>query len=97
MLVRKDLTPSQIAVQAAHAAIFSTKEAPYLDEHPHLVICGLDSETKLKNAIDRLEANGIRCYSFYEPDIGNQLTAAATGIIRGQDRLHFKRFQLLNL
>lgn len=95
--MRKDLTPEQICVQIAHACVQSTKEAPYLDEHPHLVLCGIDSETKLKNAIDRLEASGIRCYSFYEPDIGNQLTAAATGIIRGKDRLHFKRFNLLKL
>lgn len=95
--MRNDLSSSQICVQAIHAAILSTKEAPYLDEHPHLVLCKLDSETKLKNAIDRLEASGIRCYSFYEPDIGNQLTAAATGIIRGKDRLHFKRFNLLKL
>lgn len=95
--MRKNLTPEQVCVQTAHAVALSTKEAPYLDEHPHLIVVALDSETKLKNAIDRLEASGIRCYSFYEPDIGNQLTAAATGIIRGKDRLHFKRFNLLKL
>lgn len=95
--MRKDLHPSQICVQVAHACVESTKHAPYSDEHPHLIVVALDSETKLNNAIARLEANGIPCYSFYEPDIGNQLTAAATGIVRGADRLQFKRFQLLNL
>lgn len=97
VLVRKDLTAAQICVQSGHACIESAKHNPYADEHPHLVVCGVDNETKLENCALRLEREGIRCFRFYEPDIGNQLTAVSTGIVSGQDRERFKRFQLLKL
>jgi len=97
VLVRKDLSPSQICVQSAHACIESTKHSPYEGEHPSVIVCGIDNETKLNNSAEKLEALGITCFKFREPDIGNQLTAIATVPIVGETRSHFRKFQLLKL
>jgi hypothetical protein len=95
-LVRKDLSPSQIAVQAIHAAIEVARSTLSPDdEHPHVVLCGVNSEQQLFNAMNRLQGLGIEIKPFYEADLGDQLTAIAAGPIYGEDRRHFRRYQLL--
>ena len=94
VFVRKDLTPSQIAVQASHAAIESTKKWPYMMDHPHLVVIGVKNENKLKKVLDSAKSNGILTAEFHEEDIG--MTAFATRpIIQDRDREIFKKYQLL--
>jgi peptidyl-tRNA hydrolase len=98
VLVRKDLSPSQQAVQAAHAAIeVARKHISSDEEHPHLVIAGVSSEVHLQNAYSRLKAHGVTVEPFYEADIGDELTAIASAPISGKDRHHFRRFNLINL
>ena len=91
------MSPDQICVQVAHACIESTKNKPYIEEHPHLVICGVDNETKLNSAVTRLESLGVRLHKFREADINDQLTAIASEIIYDTDRRHFRRYQLLKI
>ena len=96
IIVRDDLSPAQKAVQAGHASIeaaraFISKD----DEHPSLILCTAKSEEQLQRAADNLEANGIQLKRFYEPDIGNQMTAFATKPLSGDERKLFKKFQLL--
>ena len=77
VLVRTDLTPAQQMVQAVHAAI----EAARIDKagpHPHLVLCQVRSELELLQACHSLEAAGVRCALFREPDLGQQATSLAT-------------------
>lgn len=96
VLVRKDLSPRQQAVQSCHAAIEAARN--YIgpkDEHPSVIICSVKSEQKLAMCMEELTAKGIECQSFREPDIGNQMTAIASRPLKGEERKAFSRFQLM--
>lgn len=96
VLIRKDLSPRQQAVQAGHAAIESARNhLKSDDEHPSLIYCTIKSEQKLLMCADELRAQGIDCQIFREPDIGNQATALATRPLRGEERKALSRFQLM--
>jgi hypothetical protein len=96
VFVRTDLPKSQQAVQAAHAAIESTKKWPYFGDHPHLVICGIKNEEKLKQILDTADIHGILGAEFYEDDVG--MTAFATRpIISDKERRLFRKHELLRL
>ena len=78
MLVRKDLSVPQQAVQGGHAI------AEYLLHHPctvwdngTLVYLGVKSEDQLNLWGDKLTDRGIDWKGFREPDIGDQMTALA--------------------
>ena len=95
VIVRTDLSNSQQAVQSCHAVIEMTRENKIVGEHPSVIICGVKSEDKLKNAISRLQDNNVFFKEFREPDIGHQLTAVATEPIYGDDRKIFRKYQLI--
>lgn len=95
-ITRKDLSTPQQAVQAGHAAIEATRA--YLktdDEHPSLILCSMKGEAQLRRAADDIENQGIRIKRFFEPDIGNQMTAFATEPLSGEQRKLFRKFQLI--
>lgn len=94
VFVRKDLSGPQITVQACHAVLEAEKTHPYEGEHPHLIVFGIDNEIKLTNIYNKIK-DQVKCFAFYEPDIGNQLTAFATEIVAGEQRNLFKKYQLL--
>jgi hypothetical protein len=96
VIVRKDLSPAQKAVQSSHACIEVART--YIkpnDEHPSVIICEVRSEDKLKMVMTELEGK-IQFKTFQEPDIGNQFTALASEPIRGEQRKLFNRFQLIS-
>jgi hypothetical protein len=95
ILVRRDLSSPQQAVQSCHAAIEAALSFGRLPDHPSVIICGIATEAKLENALCRLNALGIRCHAFREPDIGNQLTAIACEPVYGEQRRIFRQYQLL--
>ncbi len=95
MLVRLDLTRSQQTVQAAHAAIEAARQLPIHETHPHLVICGIDDLYSLEKALGCLEFKGLSCFKFYEPDINNELTAIAVGLLRGKACRPLSKYKLL--
>lgn len=96
VLVRKDLSLSQQSVQAIHAAINAATHYLHKDDiHPHLVLCGVETEADLQKALDFARACDINCQPFYEADLGNQLTSFATAPLVGNARRHFKRYNLL--
>jgi hypothetical protein len=78
VLVRQDLTPAQQLCQAVHAA----HEAGIRFGNPSgissVVICTVPDQVSLLEAQQRLQWKGIQCYTFNEPDLGNQSTALAT-------------------
>jgi hypothetical protein len=92
-----DLPASQQAVQACHASIEAARFIDSNETHPHLVLCGISSESQLENAMCKAQAAGIRCFPFNEPDIGGQLTAFATEPLSEETRRHFRRYNLLCL
>lgn len=93
--MRRDLSPSQIAVQAAHAVYEAASLRNPESEHPHFVLLGIRNVQKLEQALDKIKESGIALKAFYEPDIGNQLTAFATEPV-SEDKKHlFKKFNCL--
>jgi hypothetical protein len=59
------------------------------------VVCGVRDEVRLGQCLDRLRAAGVRFCAFFEPDLGDQLTAAAAEPVRGQQRQVFRDLPLL--
>ena len=94
VIVRKDLPLPHLVVQAIHAAIAATYS---FGKHPqpHVVLCGVDNEQELKEAFEKLKGQGVVCCSYTEPDFGGQMTAIATGLLRGEQRKPLRRFKLL--
>ena len=92
VIVRKDLSPSQRTVQAAHAVAEYMKQNPDT-EWPNgtLVVLASKGLDHLKHWVWRLAARGVRYTEWREPDIGDELTAIA---IYGQ-REQFKSLQLI--
>lgn len=94
VLVRTDLPPGQIAVQATHAAIEAARRfLPPDSEHPHLVLCGVPSAERLLAAADYLFRRSVRHTVFREPDRGNEPTALATEPLIGDRRRPLDRFR----
>lgn len=97
MLVRRDLPPTQIAVQAIHAAIEATRHFLSLDHpHPHLVLCRVSSQRDLLAAADRLDRLGIRLQIFRELDRMNEATALATEPLGAERRGFMDRYHCLS-
>ena len=79
VIVRRDLTPSQQAVQAGHAV------AEYLIFNPNtrwnngtLVYLGVKNEEELEKWVYRLNLDDIQFASFIEPDMNYEKTAIAS-------------------
>ena len=81
-ITHKDLKPGYQAVQASHAAI------EFIFEHPeiahdwyniskYLVFLSVKNLDELVELSEKLSYKGIKHSKFYEPDIGNELTAIA--------------------
>lgn len=95
ILVRADLTQAQQAVQAAHAAVEAARAFPDSEDHPHLVICTVPNLRCLEIALSRLSERGLQCFPFVEPDLGGELTAFATSPLRGRQRRHLAKYNLM--
>lgn len=76
--MRTDLSAPQIAVQAAHAAIEVAKSSLLgsILEHPSVILCGVDNESKLQQQLDFYQENGVICKPFYEADLDTASTTA---------------------
>jgi hypothetical protein len=94
--VRRDLAPTQIAVQAVHAAVEAARHfLPPGRAHPHLVLCRVASERELLLAADRLERLDIRFQLFREPDRADEATALATEPLGPDRRAALARYPCL--
>jgi alpha-beta hydrolase superfamily lysophospholipase len=103
VLIRKDLSPSQQAVQAVHGA------AEYMKHHSDwqngtLVLLGVPDLPDLKVWTSRLETAGIAHSTFFEPDINEHTSVAAVldtvsnaGHKRFKRTLDDKRVRLLSV
>lgn len=95
IVVRKDLPIEQQLVQACHASIeMSAHYLGRLSDHPVVVAVVVKDEKKLKQVARRLKDGGVKFRGFYEPDLGNQMTALATKPLYGIEREFFEQFQL---
>ena len=78
VVVRNDLSPSQQAVQAGHALAEYLKCNPDTEWDNGTLVYLVVDEYRLENCILKLRKRNIDWVEFYEPDIGNQLTAIAS-------------------
>ena len=78
VLVRRDLSTSQQAVQAGHAVAELVQRGLSTDWNGTLIYLGVESEEMLNRWKSKLAIREIRHVEFREPDIGDQMTAIAS-------------------
>jgi hypothetical protein len=92
IIVRKDLTPSQRAVQAGHAlAAYLLHSSNFRWKNETLIYLGVKGLTQLLNLKRKLQNNEIEFVEFREPDLNNEVTAIASD----QENRIFERMNLL--
>ena len=96
VFVRRDLPGPQQVVQSCHASIETAKSFPK-DCCPHLVVCSIKNELRLRQCLIHLQRLGIKHEPFFEPDLNNALTAIATEPITGVIREQLRHYQCLKL
>jgi len=99
IFVRKDLTPEQRAVQAAHAAtesgILYVDNKDYSISTPHtMVLIGVKNLKELLAAYEHVMFNEIDSVMFFEIDI-NENTAFATRPVKEEERIIFRDYKTL--
>ncbi len=81
VIVRKDLTPSQTAVQAGHAvAEYLLHSRLSRWQNQTLIYLGVKGLRQLDKLKYKFEQNNIEYTEFCEPDMNNETTAIATDI-----------------
>ena len=79
VIVRKDLTKSQQAVQAGHALAEYLLKGPATNwQNGTLIYLGVKGLTQLENLKHKFEMYDIPYMEFREPDLNNEITAIAT-------------------
>jgi len=78
VLVRRDMTHSQRAVQAGHAVAEYLLKGSNDWENSTLVYLGVKGEHQLRTWMTKLSRLGIEYVPWREPDMNNQITAIAT-------------------
>lgn len=94
MLVRTDILLADQIVQVGHACLEAGHKFDQPKELCHLVLLAVPSETHLCFAVAWIEAAGVRCEVFHEPDDEMGYTAACTEPLAAQCRRPFRRFSL---
>jgi hypothetical protein len=82
VITRQDLPNGYQAVQGMHAAINFQHEYPEISKiwfnlSNYLAFLSSPDERGLQALLDKFQKKGLKVSAFYEPDIGNQLTAIA--------------------
>ena len=93
VIVRKDLTTSQQAVQAGHALAAYMLHGSFLRrwQNETLIYLGVKGLKQLQNIKRKFEMENIPYVNFIEPDLDNEITAIATD----QETIYTKRLNLL--
>ena len=91
VLVREDISLEQKLVQVGHAAL----EAGFRFQQPErtasLIVLSVPDREALEAAAVRLNAKGIDCHLFHEPDFGMGHSALATRPISEKAERHLMR------
>jgi len=80
VITRRDLTPGQQMLQAAHAAIEFQHKHPQIAKDwntnsKYLVFLSVENEYELQKLLTKIQIRYLNHNIFLEPDIGNQMTA----------------------
>jgi len=81
-VTRRDLAPGAQAAQLTHAAIQFQKEHSDIQNEwffksNYIALLSTENEESLKQLLLKANIKDIKCSTFYEPDLDNQLTAVA--------------------
>ncbi len=91
VIVRKDLSISQRAVQAGHAVAEFLLHGPFSRwSNGTLIYLGVKGLNQLENIKFKFQREDISFVEFKEPDLNNETTAIATNV-------HSKYIEKLNL
>jgi hypothetical protein len=91
VIVRKDLSTSQQAVQAGHAVAAFLLHGPHLWKNETLIYLGAKDYSHIQRIIIRLILDEVNFIAFKEPDLNNEVTAIASEV----DCELFNRLKLL--
>jgi len=92
VIVRKDLTTSQMAVQAGHAVAEYLLHSHFFRwQNETLIYLGVKNLNQLEKLKYKLGIENIKYIEFREPDLNNEVTAIASDI----DCKHFERLNLI--
>lgn len=92
VIIRKDISASQQAVQAGHAVAEFLLHSDFLDwDNGTLIYLGVKGLCQLENIKQKFEWEDISYIEFKEPDLNNEITAIATAV----NNKHVKRLNLL--
>lgn len=80
VITRRDLSPGQQSIQAAHAAIEFQHEHPKIAKEwntnsKYLIFLSVENEETLQRFLQKIQFYDLKHTVFTEPDIGNQMTA----------------------
>ena len=80
VITRRDLSPGQQAIQAAHASIEFQHEHPEISKNwntnsKYLIFLSVEDEQTLHFFLEKIKFYDLKHTTFTEPDIGDQLTA----------------------
>ena len=78
IIVRKDLSSSQIAVQAGHAVAEYVLDNPQIWRNETLIYLGVKNLYQLEKWMNKLSDAEIKFTTWREPDINNEVTAIAS-------------------
>lgn len=80
VVVRKDLSPSQQAVQAGHAVAAFLLHGQHLWKNEILIYLGAKDCHHLQRIMIRLTLDDVNFVEFREPDLNNEVTAIASEV-----------------
>jgi hypothetical protein len=95
IFVRQDISKEQQAVQAAHVAYKAGCMYGYNPDETYFVLVGVEDEAALNEAKATLDIKDVSFEQFYEPDLGDSLTAVASVPIKEHRKRFLKHYQKL--
>jgi hypothetical protein len=95
IFVRQDISPEQQAVQSAHAVYKAGCEYKHKPDETYFVLIGVANEEELEEAKAKLASRSVEFVEFYEPDLGDSLTAIATRPIKEHRKRFLKHYRKL--
>lgn len=82
IIVREDLSPGARLAQSVHAAFAYAREHQelthlWMDNSNHICILEIENEEKLKELLQKAVNKNVKCSSFNESDMNDELTSIA--------------------
>lgn len=94
VFTRKNLDPSQIAVQSIHSAFEMGRHFCKSEVHPSVVLIKAKDEMELEEYLNYIKSQSLNYKEFREPYYDNSLTSFTLEPITQDKRELLKRFKL---